>query len=108
MHAPYLGGCHRQGKLRVRLEYKRGATVLTGDAEFQFKAGDLNGASDYGFMLAGVDDKLTPGIDVGLFRISIWRKDSGDAGEYKNEMVADDDAGPTMVIGGGSILIHKK
>ena len=46
--------------------------------------------------------------DVGLFRINIWRKDNGDAVEYDNEMVAVDDAGLTMAIGGGSIVIHKK
>jgi hypothetical protein len=44
---------------------------------------------------------------VDRFRIKIWDKDNGDAIVYDNQMDAADDADPTTVIGGGSIVIHK-
>jgi hypothetical protein len=113
-------------------KYKKGATVPTGETEFQFKAGNLNfhsdsyewlvvaghkakykgegtinGTGNYGFMLSAIDEKLTPSTDVDLFRIKIWDKDNGDAIVYDNQMDAADDADPTTAIGGGNIVIHK-
>jgi hypothetical protein len=111
---------------------KKGANVPTGETEFQFKAGNLNfhsesyqwlvvagskakykgegtinGAGNYGFMLTAIGEKLTHSTDVDLFRIKIWDKDDSDAVVYDNKMGADDDADPTMAIGGGNIVIHK-
>ena len=112
-------------------KYKKGATVPTGNTEFQFKAGDLNfhsyeydwlviagakakykgtgtinGTGEYGFMLSAVDEELTPSTDVDLFRIKIWDKDN-DIVIYDNQTGDGDDADPTTAIGGGQIVIHK-
>ena len=114
-------------------KYKKGATVPSGQTEFQFKAGDLNfhsadyqwlvvagaraqfkgtgtvnGAGKYGFMLTAIDAKLTPSTDADLFRVKIWDKHAGDAVLYDNQAGAGDDADPTTAIGGGSIVIHAK
>jgi hypothetical protein len=113
-------------------KYKKGATVPTGNTEFQFKAGSLNfhsknydwlviagasakfkgtgtinGAGNYGFMITATDAKLTSSTTVDLFRIKIWDKDNGDAVVYDNQMGADENADPTTPISGGSIVVHK-
>jgi hypothetical protein len=41
------------------------------------------------------------------FRIKIWDR-AIDAMVYDNQMGASDDADPATVIGGGSIVVHKK
>jgi hypothetical protein len=112
-------------------KYKKGATVPTGQTEFQFHAagmnfhsdtyqwlvvagakaqykgvGTINGAGEYGFMLTAVDAALTPSTEVDLFRIKIWDKATGEI-VYDNQMNADDTADPTTAIGGGNIVIHK-
>jgi len=112
-------------------KYKKGADVPTGQTEFQFHVADLNfhsssyqwmviagpkaqfkgegtinGAGDYGFMLSAVDADLTPSTDVDLFRIKIWDK-ATDSLVYDNMIGKDENADPTTVIGGGSIVIHK-
>lgn len=46
--------------------------------------------------------------DPDTFRIKIWDKDNSDVVVYDNEISTDDDADPTTVIGGGSIVIHPK
>jgi PKD repeat protein len=113
-------------------KYKKGATVPTGQTEFQFHAGDLNfhstsydwlviagakakykgtgainGAGNYGFMLTAIDEKLTPSTDVDMFRIKIWNKDNGDTIVYDNQLGDDDDVDPATALGEGSIVIHK-
>ena len=113
-------------------KYQKGATVPTGQTEFQFKAGDMNfhsdsydwlvvagaraqykgvgsinGGGDYGFMLSAVDAALTPSTNVDLFRIKIWDK-ATDTVVYDNQMGVTDDAEPTTAISGGSIVIHTK
>ena len=113
-------------------KYKKGATVPTGQTQFQFKVADLhfhsdtydwlvvagpkamykgtgtiNGEGNYGFMLSAIDEELTPSTDVDMFRIKIWDKEDGDAVVYDNQMDDGDDADPTTAIGGGSIKIHK-
>jgi Leucine-rich repeat (LRR) protein len=114
-------------------KYKKGATVPTGETEFQFRAGDLDfhsasydwlvvagakamykgvgtidGQGHYGFMLSAIDAKLTPSTEVDLFRIKIWDKDNGDAVVYDNQMDAAEDADPSTAVGGGSIVVHKR
>ena len=102
--------------------YKKGATVPTGNTEFQFKAGDLNfqsssyewlvvtgsdyakfkgtgtinGDGDYKFMLWAGD------TEPGTFRIRIWTEDEAglETDVYDN--------GFDQGIGGGSIVIHAK
>lgn len=112
-------------------KYKHGATVPTGQTEFQFKAGNLNfhsatyewlvvsgakaqykgsgtinGAGDYGFMLTAIDGQINGGGGSDKFRIKIWNKTSG-AVVYDNQMGAADDADPSTTLQGGSIVIHR-
>ena len=115
-------------------KYQKGATVPTGNTEFQFQAGDLNfkstsydwlvvsgsgaskaqykgsgtinGAGDYGFMLTATDgDNLNP-KQPDRFRIKIWDKVTGLV-VYDNQMGSADNADPSTALSGGSIVIHK-
>ena len=100
-------------------KYLKGANLPVGNAEFQFKAGDLNfksvsyewlvvagskaqfkgmgtinGSGTYKFMLSADDDAPD------TFRIKIWYEDeSGEHVVYDN--------GSAQPLGGGSIVIHK-
>jgi hypothetical protein len=112
-------------------KYQKGATVPTGQTEFQFKvanfnfhsssydwlviagskaqykgSGTINGAGDYAFMLTAVDGKGNGGGGVDKFRIKIWNKGSGGV-IYDNQMGASDDSTPSTALGGGSIVIQK-
>ena len=114
-------------------KYKKGASVPTGNTEFQFKAGDLNfsstayqwlvlagaraqykgigtinGAGNYGFLLTATDGDATNGGGVDRFRIKIWDRNNGGALIYDNAVGAPEDldtANP-QGIGGGSIVVH--
>ncbi len=111
--------------------YQKGATVPSGNTQFQFQAGGLhfkstsydwlviagaraqykgsgtiNGAGSYGFMLTAVDGQVNGGGGQDKFRIKIWDKDN-EAIVYDNQIDAADDAALTTVLGGGSIVIHK-
>ena len=113
-------------------KYLKGASLPSGNTEFQFKAGDLNfhsssyqwlvvsgaraqykgvgtinGMGEYGFLLTVTDGQLTGGGGVDRFRIKIWLKSTGEI-VYDNEIGGDDDADPTTAIAGGSIVLHKK
>jgi CSLREA domain-containing protein len=113
-------------------KYQKGATVSTGNTEFQFKAGNLNfksvsyewlviagakaqykgsgtinGAGNYGFMLTATDGQQNGGGGVDRFRIKIWDKQNNDAIVYDNQFGSADGANPSTAIGGGSIVIHK-
>lgn len=112
-------------------KYQKGATVPTGQTEFQFKAGSLNfhsssyqwlvvagpkaqykgegtinGAGSYGFLLTATDGQITGGGGVDKFRIKIWDKVTG-AVVYDNMMGATETDDPATVLGAGSIVIHK-
>ncbi len=114
-------------------KYQKGATTPSGQTEFQFKAGSLNfhsstyewlvvagakaqykgvgtinGSGNYGFMLTAIDGQINGGGGSDKFRIKIWDKSNGDAVVYDNQMGGATDADPTMVIQGGSIVIHQK
>ena len=120
------------GKATFRFvsKYKKGATVPTGETEFQTRAGNLdfhsdnyqwlvvagtkakykgvgtiNGSGNYGFMLSAIDGESKDNPD--LFRIKIWNIDDGEAVVYDNQMGDADDADPTTEIGGGNIAVHK-
>jgi hypothetical protein len=113
-------------------KYKKGATVPTGITEFQFKVanlnfhsesyewlvvagaraqykgtGTINGEGTYGFMLTAIDGGIKGSGGVDKFRIKIWDKISSMI-IYDNMSGASDDANPTTVISGGSIVIHKQ
>jgi len=106
--------------------YKKGATVPTGNTQFNFQVADLNFHSDsydwlviagekamykgtgtinnagnYGFMLSAIDGDINEGSDNDKFRIKIWNKASEEI-VYDNNP---DDTGTEL--GGGRIVIHK-
>jgi hypothetical protein len=110
--------------------YQKGATVPTGQTEFQFKianlnfrgtsyqwlvvsgpkaqikgSGTINGAGDYGFMLIASDGQINGSADK--FRIRVVDRATGNI-VYDNQMGADDTADPTTIIGGGNLVIHKE
>ncbi|MCI0745858.1 MAG: PKD domain-containing protein [Verrucomicrobia subdivision 3 bacterium] len=112
-------------------KYQKGASVPTGETEFQFKAGDLNfhstsyqwlvvagaraqfkgvgtinGAGSYNFLLTATDGEITGGGGADKFRIKIT---DGDVMVYDNVPGGSDDidlANP-QTISGGSIVIHR-
>jgi hypothetical protein len=111
--------------------YQNGATVPTGNTQFDFKVagfgfrstsydwlvvagaraqfkgeGAVNGAGEYGFMLTAVDGQLSGGGGTDKFRIKIWDKATG-AVVYDNQAGAGDGTDPATVIGGGQIVIHR-
>jgi N-acetylneuraminic acid mutarotase len=113
-------------------KYQQGASVPTGETEFQFKvaglnfhstiydwlvvagaraqykgSGKINGSGNYGFMLTAIDGQINGGGGVDKFRIKIWDKSNGNALVYDNQLGAADGDNPTTAIGGGSIVIHK-
>lgn len=113
-------------------KYQKGTTIPTGNTEFQFQAGNLsfrstsyqwlvisgsmakfkgqgtiNGAGEYGFMLSAIDGELASDGETDRFRIKIWDLASGSV-IYDNQLGDLDDALPSTMIGGGSIIIHKK
>jgi hypothetical protein len=112
--------------------YKKGASVPTGNTEFQFQAGNLNfksslyewlvvsgaraqykgwgtinGAGEYGFMLTAIDGQVSGGGGQDRFRIKIWDAVS-ETIIYDNQAGTDDNAGlqASTIIGGGSVVIH--
>ncbi|MBI2764005.1 MAG: Ig-like domain repeat protein, partial [Chloroflexi bacterium] len=110
-------------------KYLKGATIPTGQTEFQFQVGNLNfhsevyqwlvvssngtkaqykgtgtinGAGNFGFLLTAWDGSPD------RFRIKIWDKNNGDAVVYDNNFTSPDDIDTQpMAIAGGSIVIHK-
>ncbi|HYN44574.1 MAG TPA: hypothetical protein VER35_01105, partial [Candidatus Limnocylindrales bacterium] len=114
-------------------KYQKGATIPTGETEFQFKVGSLNfhsvaydwlviagaraqykgtgtinGAGDFGFLLTAVDGQINGGGGVDKFRIKIKDRTT-DTVIYDNAAGSDDLSGsPTQAINGGSIVIHNK
>jgi hypothetical protein len=109
-------------------KYQNGASVPTGNTEFQFKAGNLNfsstsyewmvvagvraqykgvgtinGSGSYNFILTAIDGQSPGGGGADKFRIKIF----GPGGVvYDNQMNDPDSNDPTTVLGGGSIQIH--
>ena len=59
-------------------------------------------------MISASDSAINGGGNDDKFRIKIWDKDNGDKILYDNNLGAEDDANPTTVLGGGSIVIHKE
>lgn len=113
-------------------KYQKGATVPTGQTEFQFKAGDLNfhsesyeylvvsgaraqykgvgsvnGMDGYRFIMTVTDGQLSGGGGQDKLRMRIWAPDGGlvyDNGTVNNE---DIDLSDQQAISGGSIVIHR-
>ena len=117
-------------------KYKKGATIPTGQTQFQFKVADLNfhsdsydwlvvagakakykgigsinGEGEYKFMLSAIDADIndSDSHEIDRFRIKIWTEDvSGDETVVYDNAVGSDDDNAMTEIGGGSIVIHKK
>jgi PKD repeat protein len=112
-------------------KYHKGASVPSGNTEFQFHTGDLkfksteydwmvcggkkgqfkgsgtiNGDGNYGFMLTTVDGDLEGGDGIDRFRIKIWDRETDEI-VYDNNMDAADDVDPTTALNHGNIKIHK-
>ena len=127
----FCGGATGKAKFGFVSKYKKGASVPSGQTQFQFKAGDLNfhstsydflviagaraiykgdgtvnGDAGFTFQLNAVDGQIAGGGGADKFRIKI--KDSSDTVIYDNEISeTDPNADPTTTLGGGSIKIHK-
>jgi uncharacterized delta-60 repeat protein len=111
-------------------KYQMGASVPTGNTEFQFKAGNLtfkstsyqwlvvagaraqfkgtgtiNGAGTYEFLLTAVDGQAGGGGGTDKFRIKITGAGGGPA-LYDTQRGAADSAAPTTALGGGQIEIR--
>jgi uncharacterized repeat protein (TIGR03803 family) len=114
-------------------KYQKGATIPTGETEFQLRFasfkfhstsyqwlvvsgakaqykgfGQINGTGDYGFLLTATDGQFTNGGGVDRFRIKIWNRATS-AVVYDNALGSPEDidlANP-LAIGGGSIVLHK-
>ncbi|MCL4507817.1 MAG: PKD domain-containing protein [Chloroflexi bacterium] len=110
--------------------YQKGATVPTGQTEFQFQvanlnfhstsyqwlviagakaqykgSGTINGNGNYSFMLTAIDGQVSGGGGVDKFRIKIWDSITGNV-VYDNQMGASDTSDPATAISAGSIVIH--
>lgn len=109
-------------------KYQKGATVPTGQTEFQFQLGGLNfhstsyawlvvsgsraqykgqgtvnGAGSYGFLLTAIDGKLA-GTGQDGFRMKIW--DASGAVVYDNQVGQSDLGSAATALAGGAITIH--
>ena len=115
-------------------QYKKGATVPTGETEFQFQVGNfnfhsdaytwlvvsgykaqykgtgtVNGVSGYDFTLTPYEGDISGGGGVDKFRIRITRTNNGNV-VFDNRITnanLDMDTADPQAISGGSIVIHK-
>ena len=111
-------------------KYQKGATIPTGNTEFQFQAGGfrfssssyqwlvvagsrvqykgdgtVDGTGGYGFMLTAIDGETNSGGD--RLRLKVWDLTTG-AVAYDNRRGVSDDfsAADPQMIGGGNITVH--
>jgi len=103
-------------------KYKKGATVPTGNTEFQFKAGDLNfHSSSYDWLVVtGSDYARFKGIGTingeGEYKFMLWAGDS-EPDTFRIKIWLEDQDGVENVIydngmdqelGGGNIVVHNQ
>ena len=113
-------------------KYKKGSSIVDGNTEFQFHAGDINfkstmhesgslvisgakatyrgtgtinGLAGYKFTIVAIDGNWNNGVAPDKFRIKITTT-TGQV-VYDNQMGKDDNADDATVLGGGSIVIHE-
>jgi hypothetical protein len=100
-------------------KYKRGATVPTGNTEFNFKAGGLNlHSSSYDWLVVtGSDYARYKGVGTingeGEYKFMLWAGD-GDPDTFRIRIWWEDgetevpvyDNGMNQAIGGGNIVVH--
>ena len=112
-------------------KYQKGATVPTGNTQFNFKVaglnfkstsydwlviagakakykgyGTINGSGSYQFLLSAIDGDASNGGGIDKFRIKIWDQINGGV-VYDNAFGAAEDADPPTAISGGSIVVHQ-
>jgi hypothetical protein len=117
-----------QANFGLNAKYKPGATVPTGNTEFQLPAaglnfhatsydwlvittnqaqyqgsGTINGAGSYGFLVTAQDDG---GATPDLLRLQIWDKSNSNAVVYDTQPGAPVTAAPATALGGGRIQVH--
>ena len=68
--------------------------------------GTTNGVGDSGLPLSAIDGQASGGGGQDKLRMKIWDTMTGEV-IYDNQQGDYDDADPTTVIGGGSIVIRK-
>jgi streptogramin lyase len=110
-------------------KYQSGSTAPAGSAQFQFPAanlsfqstgydwliisgsqaqfqgsGTINGAGNYGFLIAGLDNG--GGHTPDAFRIKIWDKNNNNAVIYDTQPGAPITATPTTLLDNGRIQVH--
>lgn len=113
-------------------KYLKGATVPSGNTEFQFHAagmdfkstsyewlvvagaraqykgaGRLDGVGGYRFMLTAIDGQVAGGGGVDRLRMRIWSDATGEV-VYDNMPGAGDTADPVTALTAGSIVVHKR
>jgi hypothetical protein len=123
--------CAHQPGVGFNAKYQSGATVPTGQTEFQVQdanlnfhstsydwlvvtrpkfqyqgSGTINGSGSFGFLLTGWDGSAAGGSGVDKFRIKIWDKNNTNAVVYDSQMGAATSADPTTVLGSGNLRIH--
>ncbi len=112
-------------------KYIHGATVPTGNTEFQFKManlkfvstsyqwlvvagskaqfkghGTINGEGEYGFMVTAIDGAVAGGGAPDLFRIKIWETVGSESVIYDNQYGEDETSNAATELLGGSIMIR--
>jgi len=127
-----VGAAGSKNNYGFNAKYKNGASIPTGELEYQFKPGNINfhgqtfdwlvittlsngtmkaqaqgsgtvnGSGSYGFLVTATD-----GGSNDTFRIRIWNKATG-LTVYDNEYGVADNVSPTTVAAGGNIVIHAK
>ena len=70
--------------------------------------GTINGEGSYKFMLSAIDGDLFKDQKPDTFRIKIWDASDDNNVIYDNEIGVAEDAEPSTILSGGSIMIHKK
>jgi hypothetical protein len=118
-----------QANFGLNAKYKSGATVPTGNTDFQFPAanltfqstsydwlvittnqaqyqgsGTINGAGNYGFLVTAQDNG--GGSTSDKLRLKIWDKNNNNAVVYDTQPGAANTAAPTTALGGGRIQVH--
>lgn len=81
--------------------------VISGNKAMFKGTGTINGAGNYGFILAAIDGNLISKTTPDKLRIKIWNMANGEI-IYDNQPGDPVDANPTMPVGGGNIVINKK
>ena len=85
-------------------QYDSGSLVRVGKKATIRGSGTINNVAGYRFLVAAIDGNASGGTGPDTFRIKIWNAATG-AVVYDNQAGAPDDADPTMVLGGGEIVL---